>query len=143
MNTIADNNKAVTEGSKYFELGRHPHEFLTRDSCVRQSFNHQCNVIRSNIKFILHTYHSYLTHSVISSLIANYVKHCMETLCSYENPEICLLPSRDQASKPTAVRILRYAFFPHGRPGFETNSCENPEICLLPSRGTRLRNRQL
>ena len=27
-------DRAVTEGSKYFELGRQPHEFLTRNTCL-------------------------------------------------------------------------------------------------------------
>ena len=27
------NDRAATEGSKYFELGRQPHEFLTRNTC--------------------------------------------------------------------------------------------------------------
>ena len=26
-------DRAATEGSKYFELGRQPHEFLTRNTC--------------------------------------------------------------------------------------------------------------
>ena len=28
-------DRAATEGSKYFELGRQPHEFLTRNTCLR------------------------------------------------------------------------------------------------------------
>ena len=28
-------DRAATEGSKYFELGRQPHEFLTRNTCSR------------------------------------------------------------------------------------------------------------
>ena len=27
-------DRAATEGSKYFELGRQPHEFLTRNTCL-------------------------------------------------------------------------------------------------------------
>ena len=27
-------DRAATEGSKYFELGREPHEFLTRNTCT-------------------------------------------------------------------------------------------------------------
>ena len=27
-------DRAATEGSKYFELGRQPHEFLTRKTCL-------------------------------------------------------------------------------------------------------------
>ena len=34
-------DRAATEGSKYFELGRQPHEFLTRNTClvVRSIYN--------------------------------------------------------------------------------------------------------
>ena len=28
-------DRAATEGSKYFELGRQPHEFLTRNTCFK------------------------------------------------------------------------------------------------------------
>ena len=28
-------DRAATEGSKYFELGRQPHEFLTRNTCLK------------------------------------------------------------------------------------------------------------
>ena len=31
-------DRAATEGSKYFELGRQPHEFLTRNTCSLPTF---------------------------------------------------------------------------------------------------------
>ena len=31
-------DRAATEGSKYFELGRQPHEFLTRNTCFNSKY---------------------------------------------------------------------------------------------------------
>ena len=38
-------DRAATEGSKYFELGRQPHKFLTRNTClfVLQRTNNHCH----------------------------------------------------------------------------------------------------
>ena len=35
-------DRAATEGSKYFELGRQPHEFLTRNTCYAGSMHDTC-----------------------------------------------------------------------------------------------------
>ena len=38
-------DRAATEGSKYFELGQQPHEFLTRNTCYGVLKNYQTVIV--------------------------------------------------------------------------------------------------
>ena len=40
-------DRAATKGSKYFELGRQPHDFLTRNTCYTSSYKHTDNLSRT------------------------------------------------------------------------------------------------
>ena len=46
-------DRAATEGSKYFELGRQPHEFLTRNTCLYNKAPGPCS-LPPRLYIILH-----------------------------------------------------------------------------------------